>query len=154
MAGEIIYINEDRTLEGNFHFASEKLVNYRVDNKNYEAEIITSSDPKEIKVRINGKTHHISIQTELDVLISNMGLNIINKPNAGNINSPMPGLVIDIFIKEGDVVDEDQPLVILEAMKMENIIKANGKGVVKSIKIKKGDKVEKAQLMIEIDSEA
>ena len=48
------------------------------------------------------------------------------------IKAPMPGLVLDILIKEGDEVMENQPLLILEAMKMENVIKAPNAALVKS----------------------
>jgi biotin carboxyl carrier protein len=61
----------------------------------------------------------------------------------------MPGLIIDLKVKQGDVVKAGDALLILEAMKMENIIKAPGEGTVKMIKAKKGDSVEKNQVLIE-----
>jgi biotin carboxyl carrier protein len=61
----------------------------------------------------------------------------------------MPGLIIDLRVKEGDQVKAGDPLLILEAMKMENIIKASGDSIVKSLKVKKGETVEKNQVLIE-----
>jgi biotin carboxyl carrier protein len=61
----------------------------------------------------------------------------------------MPGLIIDLRVKDGDKVMPGDSLLILEAMKMENLIKATAETVVKSVKVKKGDSVEKNQILIE-----
>ncbi|MEY3182233.1 MAG: methylcrotonyl-CoA carboxylase [Pseudomonadota bacterium] len=59
-----------------------------------------------------------------------------------SLESPIPGVIRDIFVKEGDTVSEGMPLLILEAMKMEHTVKAPYDGVVKKIDYKKGDTVE------------
>jgi biotin carboxyl carrier protein len=61
----------------------------------------------------------------------------------------MPGLIIDLKVNQGDIVKAGDTLLILEAMKMENIIKSTGEGTVKNVKVKKGDSVEKNQVLIE-----
>ena len=63
----------------------------------------------------------------------------------------MPGLVVDILVAEGDDLEKGHNLLILEAMKMENIIKIPNAGKVKSINIQKGQAVEKGQILIELD---
>ena len=65
--------------------------------------------------------------------------------------APMPGMVLEILINNGETVTEGQPVIILEAMKMENVLKAPGDGVVKVIKVKKGDPVDKKQVLIEME---
>ncbi|HNM32873.1 MAG TPA: biotin/lipoyl-binding protein, partial [Chitinophagales bacterium] len=65
--------------------------------------------------------------------------------------APMPGLVLDILVEAGQAVNKGDNLIILEAMKMENIIKASGSGTVKSIHVQKKDAVEKNQLLIEME---
>jgi biotin carboxyl carrier protein len=64
------------------------------------------------------------------------------------LKAPMPGLVVKIEVKPGDEVQKDQPLVILEAMKMENVLKAVGNATVASVEVKQGQAVEKNQVMI------
>jgi len=68
------------------------------------------------------------------------------------LKAPMPGLVLKINVSVGDAVNEGDSLITLEAMKMENIIKAKGSGVVKSVSVQEQDKVEKAQLLIEFEA--
>ena len=57
------------------------------------------------------------------------------------VTSPLPGVVLDVLVKEGDAVKQGQTVMMLEAMKMENAIEAPADGVVKSINAKKGDSV-------------
>ncbi len=57
--------------------------------------------------------------------------------------SPMPGKVVEVFVSPGDSVDEGDSLIVLEAMKMENVIKATTNGEVKNVYTSVGDSVEK-----------
>lgn len=68
----------------------------------------------------------------------------------GHIKSPLPGVILDVFVKEGDSVKIGQRLILLEAMKMENNINADKEGIVKSVRVKKGDSVLEGDVLIEI----
>lgn len=69
--------------------------------------------------------------------------------NASAINSPLPGVILEVCVKEGETVKSGQKLIVLEAMKMENNIEADRDGVVAKIKVNKGDSVlEGAPLII------
>ncbi len=63
----------------------------------------------------------------------------------------MPGLILDINVKVGQEVQENDALLILEAMKMENIITSPRNGIIKSVSVKNGDAVEKNHLLIEFE---
>ena len=67
-----------------------------------------------------------------------------------NVKAPMPGLVLDILVETEQAVSKGDALLILEAMKMENVLKAEGDGVVKSIEVTKGTAVDKGQIIIEM----
>ena len=69
---------------------------------------------------------------------------------AGYIKSPLPGVILDVHVREGDKVTPGSKLITLEAMKMENNINADKTGIVKSLKVKKGDSVLEGDILIEI----
>ncbi len=83
-------------------------------------------------------------------------LNKIMKPRKKEDKSkflmaPMPGLLVSVLVKEGDVIEEGQPLAVVEAMKMENIIKSEKKAVVKKVNCKEGDSLEVEQIILEFE---
>ena len=71
-------------------------------------------------------------------------------PSTGKsgVKSPLPGVILDIRIKEGDTVSVGQTLMVLEAMKMENNIDSDRAGVVKSVKVNRGDSVLEGDVLI------
>jgi biotin carboxyl carrier protein len=71
---------------------------------------------------------------------------------AGALKAPMPGLVVRIQVQPGQEVEAGTPLVVLEAMKMENELKAPGPAVIKAIRVSQGDAVEKGQVLLELDA--
>lgn len=77
--------------------------------------------------------------------------NPIKSPAAGNnIKSPLPGVILDLNVREGDTVKAGQTLLVLEAMKMENNIDADRDGVIQSIKVRKGDSVLEGDVLVTI----
>jgi biotin carboxyl carrier protein len=75
----------------------------------------------------------------------------LSQANAGALITDMPGKVVKVMTAEGAAVQKGDTLLILEAMKMENEIKAGVDGIVKSVNVKVGDALESGQLMIEIE---
>ena len=67
------------------------------------------------------------------------------------IKAPLPGIIIKILVKVGDVVKEGDTLMMMEAMKMENNIQTEKNGTVKSIKVVEGDNVLQEDLLIELN---
>jgi len=128
--------------DGRFHI--------QLDNKGYNAEVVAvEKETKSFQFKINGRLYKVALKDKFDLLLEQMGMNGAAGNKVNNVKAPMPGLIIDLRVKEGDPVKTGDPLLILEAMKMENIIKAAGDSVVKSVKVKKGESVEKNQVLIE-----
>ena len=71
--------------------------------------------------------------------------------HAGSLTTPLPGVVVSVAVKEGDVVTAGQALLVIEAMKMEHTIKAPRAGTVKSLKYKPGDRVREGSTLAEIE---
>lgn len=110
-----------------------------------------SEDGKQLTLSINGKVIVVDIKDKFDILLEQLGMNQMTSTKVSNIKAPMPGLVLDINVKVGDTVSKGDAVMILEAMKMENMLKSSGDGVVKSINIKQGEAVEKNQVLIEFE---
>ena len=65
--------------------------------------------------------------------------------------SPYPSLVLEVMASSGQEVKKGDALLILEAMKMENVIKAQGDGIVKEVQIEKGQTVDKGAILVEME---
>ena len=92
----------------------------------------------------------IYIQDERMELIKELGFDLEAKKKVDEILAPMPGLVVDVMVKVGDQVKEGDPILILEAMKMENIINAPADALIEEIFISKEDKVEKSEKLVQL----
>lgn len=122
------------------------------DNTSYKAKITeTNFNKKEYTVQINNNTYVVNIENNLDQLIKSLGFEIGASKKVNEIKAPMPGLILDVMVKPGDEVKVDTPLLILEAMKMENSILSPRDGVIKSVSGNKGNTVDKGELLIEFE---
>jgi len=121
-------------------------------SQSHHVEIInTDFVSKTMTLEVNGNKYDIEIKDAYDQLVKKMGLSISNTQKLKNIKAPMPGLIIDILVEPGQSIEKGDAILILEAMKMENVLKADGEGVVKSIELGKGTAVDKGQIIIEME---
>lgn len=123
-------------------------------HRSYEATIL-EADPvtKTVQLQFGKNTYTVALKNKFDLLAEKLGFSTMSSQKLNHIKAPMPGLVLDVMVKVGDVVSKGDSVLILEAMKMENVIKAEGDAVVKSINIEKGNAVEKNQIMVEFEEE-
>lgn len=121
-----------------------------VDNQSLTMEIV-SWDPstKKLLVKLNDKLAELIVSNEQDLLLEKMGLKKAKGNLVMEIKAPMPGLILDIPIKEGDIVQKGDVLIVLEAMKMENSIKSSQAGAIRKILVTSGQGVEKNQVLIQ-----
>ena len=144
----------DSLLNGQFDVVEKDGRSYHIlkDGQSYTAEKIeVDVQKKEVTLRIGNQLHRVKIDDQYDLLVQKMGLsaNVLHK--ISEIKAPMPGLVLSINVEPGQEIVHGQPLLVLEAMKMENVLKSPGEGVVKKIHAIKGNPVEKGQLLIELE---
>lgn len=127
----------------------------------YEVEIISLENNK-AKIEVNGTLYNIDIQADIkqlktptiiQPLVKEPQKEIEKKPEGPKteIKSPLPGIIINIFVKPGDEVKKDQTLFSLEAMKMENEIKAERDGVIVKVKVVTGQSVLQEEVVMEMD---
>lgn len=100
-----------------------------------------------VRLRIGAHTYTVHLQDDRTRLMHTLGLDKA-ATKVKEIKAPMPGMVLNIIVKPGDVVKKNDPILVLEAMKMENMIKAPGDATVSAIHAEKGKAVEKGQLLV------
>lgn len=121
-------------------------------NKSYNATIINiNHEEKTMVINVNGNDYELSIKDKYDLLLQQLGINTKAAGAVQVIKAPMPGLIINIIAAEGTEVKKGDPLLILEAMKMENVIKSPRDGKVKKISVQLRNAVEKNQVMLEFE---
>lgn len=103
-------------------------------------------------VRINGVRKDIRVMDERTQLLEKMGMSVAASAGSGDVHAPMPGKVLQVLVEPGHAVEEGQPLLVLEAMKMENVIKATASGTVSEVPVHEGDAVEKGGLLVGFES--
>jgi biotin carboxyl carrier protein len=132
--------------------SDNKKSNIIYNNKSVEVETLDANLNKRIyAVSINGNRYQVKIEDELDALFVEMGLSLGNASVEDEINAPMPGLILEVNVSEGDTIKKGDFLCVLEAMKMENTLTSPRDGVIKSVNISKGETVDKGKLLIELE---
>lgn len=118
--------------------------------KKFQGEVIQANlEDKKLTIKINQRTFEVSKKGAIDELIKKMGLDKKKVKQLKTLQSPMPGRILSFAVSAGDAVEEGTPLFTLEAMKMENVIKSDGVGVVKALVHTDGSVVEKGEVIIE-----
>lgn len=110
-------------------------------------------DNKTITIRYRHHTYDIVFKNDLDRVLDKMGIKRSSENISRDVKAPMPGKVIELIAKVGDQLEKGDGILILEAMKMENVLKAEASCRIKKILINKLDNVEKNQILIELDIE-
>lgn len=138
--------------EFNFDMIEVKQNSFHIisNHKSYNAEVVShNAAEKTFQVKVNQTLYSVSVKDKYDELLHQLGLDKAMTSKLSNIKAPMPGLVLNILVGEGTDVKKGDALLVLEAMKMENILKSPADGIVKKISVKKGMAVEKNQVLIE-----
>ena len=122
-----------------------------MNDHSYVCEVISAyTQKKSFEIRVNGKSFQVTVKDRFDELMHQLGMDKVSAYKVNVIKAPMPGLVLKLMAKEGDEIKTGDSLLILEAMKMENVIKSRGEGKIKQIRVKEQDAVEKNQVLIEL----
>jgi glutaconyl-CoA/methylmalonyl-CoA decarboxylase subunit gamma len=103
-------------------------------------DLVLDGDLPELEVWVSGQ--RVSAHVESARMRAAAGLRGNGAEKSGVLTSPMPGKVVKLLVREGDTVEVGAPLVVVEAMKMENELGAPRAGVVQTVHVKPGDTVE------------
>ncbi len=120
-----------------------------IGGKSYEADVRADSDV--VSVSIQGEMYKINLREELWARISAVAA-VGPKAGSHELRAPMPGHVVEVRVKAGQKVEKGQPLVVVEAMKMQNEVCAPEAGTVKTVCVKEQDIVTPAGVMVIVES--
>jgi len=140
---------------------------FKINGNQYEVNI-TNVEDNIAELEVNGTPYKVEVekalaQTKTPILVrpasipstdshpSVMKTSSPDSPKgAGHIKSPLPGVILDVYVREGDMVKKGQKLLLLEAMKMENNIDSDKDGKVVSVKVQRGDSIMEGDILITI----
>ncbi len=121
-------------------------------NESFPAEVVEEDFAnRTYTISINSNTYQVKIETPLDDLIKKMGYSSGSSKALNSVRAPMPGIIIGLNVKKGQEVKKGAPLLILEAMKMENAILCPKDAIIKDIFVSKDDTVDKNKLLITLE---
>ncbi len=122
------------------------------EGKSYSASLVElNKEEKQLKLKINNRTYNLDIEDQYDQLLHKLGMDNLASAAISQLKAPMPGLVLDVMVKEGQTVSKDDSLLILEAMKMENVLKSPADLTIKKVTVEEKQSVEKNQILIEFE---
>ena len=135
---------------------------FTIRGNEYDVEILKIKEGL-ANLEVNGTPYEVEIEIEKKVSKTPTLVRRVVKKEAEDIAkkeggtpspvfAPLAGTIMDVKVKPGDIVEKDQPLLIMEAMKMENNIKADRNGKVTDVKVNVGDSVLEGDLLVEIGS--
>jgi biotin carboxyl carrier protein len=139
--GKRFTLDTVKSSESNWHIIKDG------QSYNIEIEKLDKAE-KRIELKVNGKRTTVKLSDQFDALLKSLGMDNLSAKKVLELKAPMPGLVLNVLVAEGDTIAKGDALLVLEAMKMENNIKSPTDGVVKKIHAVKGNAVEKNQLLI------
>ena len=134
----------------------------QINGKEFEVALKTRSGSS-LTFESGGKSYTVALEPLLAPLVASSSatsfvpgaaaakISIPQTQGPGTLVAPMPGIVANVLLKEGDQVSLGQTVLVVEAMKMENNIQAGKSGKLKKIHCKKGDEVQLSQLLAEIE---
>jgi biotin carboxyl carrier protein len=117
-----------------------------LDGKSYEAYVYPTESGLEVLLR--GQLFLISVEDERQRRLRNASGSQIRPSGEFMLKAPMPGLIIEVPVDEGDQVEKGQNLIVLESMKMQNELRAPREGIIARVRVKAGDSVEQNQVML------
>jgi biotin carboxyl carrier protein len=144
-----------------------KKFKFKINGNQYNAEVLSIED-NIAEIEINGTKYIVEVDKDMQPVKTPKLVRSVSVPStdahpsvaktsnpsspkgAGTIKSPLPGVILELFVKEGDMVKIGQRLLVLEAMKMENNIEADKAGIVVSIAKNKGDSVMEGDILMVI----
>ncbi len=146
--GRVLIDGEERDVD--FLNLGGSLYSLITENKSFEAVI--DDDEGRIDVMMRGRLFEAQVLDERAMLLMQRRGGLSS--SSGEVHAPMPGLIVDVTVEEGDEVAKGQTVIILESMKMQNELKSPVDGIARAIHAVAGQAVDKNDLLVEVKAQA
>lgn len=124
----------------------------RINNEEHLADLVSyNTITKEMVLRMKAKKISVFLKEPVDLFLEKTGIQLPAPKKENRLVAPMPGLVLKVLVKPGDQIKKGEPLLILEAMKMENVFKAADDVVIKEVLVSERQVVEKGNELINFE---
>ncbi len=148
--GETIRVNNgNREIPLDIHYIGDGFISVIIGGRQYD--LYLSENSGNMVVHIGFNKFEVSVLDEREKMLSEFAKSHSSKTKLSELKAPMPGLVVKILVKAGDEFKRGEGLIIIEAMKMENELKAVDDGRVKEIKVSSGDAVDKGTMLMKFE---
>lgn len=148
----VFSFSQDEIDDANFLPLSETKFHLLKDHRSVNAELFEEDDfAKHQVLEIEGEKYTVQIMDELDQMLDTMGYSSDTGKQIKEIKAPMPGLVLQVYVAEGQQLKEGEKMLVLVAMKMENSILVHEDATIKHIAVSAGQAVEKGQLLVVLE---
>ena len=138
--------------ELDIHHSDKNHFHVIMNHRSFNVEVVkTDRELKMVELKVNGRNYSVQLKDRYDDLLKSLGMENSGLNQHRDVKAPMPGMVLSVLVNAGVQVEKDTPLVILEAMKMENVIKSPGSGLIKRVIAQKGIAVEKNSVLVEFE---
>lgn len=151
ISGEKNALVNGKEINYDFKFINDNVLVLRVNNSSYFFTISETEDSNSFDINLESQSIKITCKSELEMLIDKMSGNKTGSKIKKEILSPMPGIIKSLNVKEGQKINKGDVLLVLEAMKMENEIKAVRECIIKKVNVDVLSSVEKNELLILIE---
>lgn len=152
-ANEFVFSFDQSTIEAaDFVKKSPTEFNLLHNHRSLNARLLEEdATGKKLKLEVDGEVFTIEIKDELDQMLEQMGFGTASGKVIKEVKAPMPGMVLEVNVENGQAVKEGEKLLILGAMKMENSIMIHADAVIKRVAVTAGQAVEKGQVLVELE---
>ena len=149
-----LIINEDLLSEYKIISIENNTIILQKNNKKYICRFLYKDNNTGISfIKINGILKKVTLFKEIEKLLSQIIQNYSNssEDDITELNAPMPGTILEIKVSKGDKVKKDDSLLILEAMKMENVLTSPKDGVISEVIVKINETVDKGTVLLNFE---
>ncbi|MEJ7556784.1 MAG: acetyl-CoA carboxylase biotin carboxyl carrier protein subunit [Pedobacter sp.] len=143
---------DEKLVDLDYRKINTRQANILYKNRSFNVELVEENTlDKTFTVKVNGNIYLVDIEDQYDLLLKQLGLDNSRSGKIADVKAPMPGLVLKVLIVPRQKVLKGDNLLVLEAMKMENMIKSPTDGVVTKLLVGTGDKIEKNTILLQFD---